>query len=393
MQNQLFIPDKIKVGYQERSDTYTKKLAYIIYYDAKGVLRKENSWEGWRDKKIDPSEVENVPTEGFVLNKKAGGYSSGWNHRQSYIRVYDPRGFEFEITPENLLFILQEANSIKGKGLEGEFVYSWSGKDLVLIPATCEEYKNSKDYSSLQNKKISARDLVQGVTYLTKNQENLIYIGRYEWFDFAYENRRSWDGPKIAHVKKQHIFQKSDGTFIPLSSMTTLADITNDIPVDNFAEIVDEFYKTENSSSPEKFEYTLLKDVKVPKKDVYSCKNYIYKKVGDNEFKAYYVNMNGVDYDYETRRYNRFVYHINYAGVYSIVDNVFTLEGDDYRNRDRDPLCYKRGERRSSWYGNGNDYNYTQIEYSKEEIENLEGFHSLKVVMKNGNKLKAETYS
>ena len=46
---QLFIPEKIRVGYQIRPGTYTGKLAYVIYYDLKGILRKENSWEKWRD--------------------------------------------------------------------------------------------------------------------------------------------------------------------------------------------------------------------------------------------------------------------------------------------------------------------------------------------------------
>ena len=35
----IYIPEKIKVGYQNRNDTYTKKLAYVIYYDEKGKLR------------------------------------------------------------------------------------------------------------------------------------------------------------------------------------------------------------------------------------------------------------------------------------------------------------------------------------------------------------------
>ena len=34
MNNQLFIPAKLRVGYNKREDTYTKKLAYVIYYDA-----------------------------------------------------------------------------------------------------------------------------------------------------------------------------------------------------------------------------------------------------------------------------------------------------------------------------------------------------------------------
>jgi hypothetical protein len=124
----MLIPSKIKIGYQTRSDTYTGKLAYVIYFDNKGVLRKEKSWEGWRDKKIPPQEFTNEPIEGFVLNRGVGGVRdswSSWNTRNEYIRVYDPRDFEFEISVSNLLFILQESSSIKGKGLEGEFVYAW----------------------------------------------------------------------------------------------------------------------------------------------------------------------------------------------------------------------------------------------------------------------------
>ena len=132
MNSSIFVPKTINVGYQNRSGTYTGKLAYVIYYDEKGKLRKEASWNSWRDDKIPNDEFENVPTEGFVLNKKAGDYSTGWDHRHAYCRVYDPRGFEFEITIENLLYILENANCIKGKGLEGEFIYGWDGKDLVF---------------------------------------------------------------------------------------------------------------------------------------------------------------------------------------------------------------------------------------------------------------------
>ena len=37
----IYIPKKIKVGYQNRYDTYTKKLAYVIYYDEKGKENKD----------------------------------------------------------------------------------------------------------------------------------------------------------------------------------------------------------------------------------------------------------------------------------------------------------------------------------------------------------------
>lgn len=190
----LFIPQKIKVGYQNRSDTYTGKLAYVIYYDNKGKLRKESSWENWRDKKIDADEFDNTPIDGFVLNKKVGGYKSDWNFRQAYVRVYDPRGFEFEITVPNLIYILENTSSIKGKGLEGEFVYAWDGTDLVLLPSSAPDYieltaLNEKRFSG---KKIGAKDLKIGATYLSDANTEWVYMGRYDYYDTGYTSGGKW---------------------------------------------------------------------------------------------------------------------------------------------------------------------------------------------------------
>lgn len=194
MGSAIKVPDKIKVGYQSRNDTYTKKLAYIIYYDEKGVLRKQASWDSWRDKKIDFDDFENIPTEGFVLNKKAGGYSTGWNHRQTYCRVYDPRGFEFEITIPNLLYILENTNSIKGKGIEGKLIYAWDGKDLFLMPIDSPDFKEIQEYNNIVKEKnyIKAKDLIIGATYLKNNNQEWIYIGRFN----EYENANYWSRSK-----------------------------------------------------------------------------------------------------------------------------------------------------------------------------------------------------
>lgn len=158
-------------------------------YIAKGKLRKEASWNSWRDDKIPNDEFDNVPTEGFVLNKKAGDYSTGWDHRHAYCRVYDPRGFEFEITIENLLYILENANCIKGKGLEGEFIYGWDGKDLVLMPVESPDYKQIAAYNKIvhNNESIKTRDLILGATYLTKENIEWIYMGRFETYGYGYE--------------------------------------------------------------------------------------------------------------------------------------------------------------------------------------------------------------
>jgi len=233
MKSNIFIPEKINVGFQNRSDTYTKKLAYIIYYDQKGVLRKETSWNSWREKKIENVITENVPTSGFVLNKKAGGYDTGWNHRQTYCRVYDPRGFEFEITIPNLLYILENTTSTKGKGLEGDFVYGWDGKDLVLIPTDSPDYKELTEFNKLVHSKssIKSKDLIIGATYLTNQNEKIIYIGRFDAYGYYGEN----EGLHFWFYK-----QNKDDNFIKYKSIGgKIISCIDDNCIGNYSEIFD----------------------------------------------------------------------------------------------------------------------------------------------------------
>lgn len=206
----MIIPKTITVGYQNRDSTYTGKLAYVIYTDNKGKLRKEPSWNSWRDKKIKSNVYDNTPTSGFVLNKGVGGTreSYGWNARNEYIRIYDPRGFEFEISVANLLFILQECTSTKGKGLEGEFVYSWDGADLVLLPECSQEYKECFEFTENQSKKITKKDMVEGCTYLMKNGDEVMYLGRHEYFNFGwnYKEDETYREYCVLKTVKRHIF-------------------------------------------------------------------------------------------------------------------------------------------------------------------------------------------
>lgn len=179
--NNFFIPRKIAVGFVNRSNTYSGKLSYITYYDNTNKLRKEVSWNGWRDEDIEPVYTDNVPTSGFIINKRAGGEKWGWNQRATYARIYDPRGFEFEITIDNLLWILEYVNT-DNKELKGKFVYSWYGADLVLMPVVSSDYEESKRLSEQQysKKSFKERDLIPGTLYKMKGKElnELVYIGK-----------------------------------------------------------------------------------------------------------------------------------------------------------------------------------------------------------------------
>lgn len=251
MLTKLNIPKKINVGFQTRPDTYTKKLAFVVYTDAKGVLRKEKSWNGWRDKKIDPQEFDNTPVSGFVLNKKVGGYRSGWNSRGTYVRIYDPRGdFEFEISVANLLFILEETSSIKGKGLEGEFVYSWDGTELVLLPANSQEYQASSDFTELQTKKVTAKEMTEGCLYLNKDNEQVMYLGRHDWYEVASDYKNGYQ--RYIKQSKQHIFVSVDGksTYWLQTGFTKLGSKLSQEPSPLFAEEFEKFKNSNRGSEP-----------------------------------------------------------------------------------------------------------------------------------------------
>lgn len=264
MGSTIYVPKKINVGYQKRKDTYTGQLAYIIYYDQNNRLRKEASWQSWRDKSIDNNEFDNESIEGFVLNKKVGGYDTGWSHRQTYSRIYDPRGFEFEITVENLLYILENANCIKGKGLEGKFVYGWDGKELLLLPEAAPEFSQYQEYSSLLggSEAIKGKDLVLGGTYLTNKNEQVIYLGRFDLWE------RHWRTDKAENKGKRYYFYKPKGKDDPYyyreyqhraSLSKQIIKAIDTTPVANYADLMSKLeYRQEYSP------YDPTKDKLVP---------------------------------------------------------------------------------------------------------------------------------
>lgn len=250
---QLLIPQELTIGFQNRKDTYTGKLGYVIYKDAKGVLRKQHSWEGWRDKSIEPVHCKNEPTEGFVLNRDVGGGRARHrlDARLEKVRVYDPRGWEFEISIPNLLNIMRDCACSPGKGIEGKLVYSWSGATgPVLLPVNSQDYKNSTTFSELQGLGVKARQMVPGRTYRTKRQEDWVYLGKFDYFyslgDTSHENK-----PTDTGAAKKHVFarlEKGKWSVIYRNDTKDIAQEASPVTPDNFAELVDLHTKSARGS-------------------------------------------------------------------------------------------------------------------------------------------------
>lgn len=375
----IYVPKKIKVGFNNRNDTYTGKLAYIIYYDEKGKLRKETSWNSWRNKSIDPEEYDNEPTSGFVLNKKVGDYSGDWgNHRQAYCRIYDPRGFEFEITINNLLFILEYCTCCPGKGLEGDFVYGWDGKDLVLLPTNSPDYIEIEKYSKRINdrKTFKGKDLIIGATYLTKDNEEWIYMGRFdkwkccsEYYGRSSYYRYEWSSKEVddSWIKDSYINNayknenkgrhywfiypdakwKSDRIKIFRSLSSKIIDVINEECVQNYTDLYEELEK-ESSFSPvdysndEVFELSYESFVERTNR-INEWPNYIqlysetYHKFVELYYGEYYNDQRNPDKkwyikyydDYSSRYFAREQYK-EYTSVREAYDDIRPLERKRY---------------------------------------------------------------
>lgn len=175
----LNVPEKLKVGFQKRNDTFDGQLSFITYYDQKNVLKKEKSWTSWIDSSILPIELENTPTTGFIVNKSInrGNYSFGGG--RDVVRIYDPRGFEFEVSTGNYVGLSEYIDIIKGE-LTGKLVFAFdSGGNLILLPVNSEQYLLSIKHTKYKENSFSAKSLIVGGVYLDKNNNQCIYIGRY----------------------------------------------------------------------------------------------------------------------------------------------------------------------------------------------------------------------
>lgn len=363
MKENIFIPKQINVGFQNRNDTYTKKLAYIIYFDEKGTLRKEISWNSWRDKSIPNIIHDNVPTEGFVLNKKVGDYCSDWNHRQAYVRVYDPRDFEFEITIENLLYILENTSSIKGKGLEGEFIYGWDGKDLVLIPTCSPDYQNISKFNEIlqSNEVIKGKDLVLGATYLTKQNEKWIYMGKYQYYDYSNIPKQG----KYFWFAKKSKYESSDKgySFEQIKTVTAgkLIKIIDSNCCDNYANIFD-LMESNSSYCPydetkDEFKHYTFEEFKNRQIEYTWSRNYYYNnnkdyrievKINDNKV----IVKRKMIFSRQERYYGCYDYHeykywdkVGDTEEYNTLEEVFNKYKPQYINKYlMNGKFYSRGE-------------------------------------------------
>lgn len=292
MQSNLYIPKKLVVGFKPRTDTFTNRLGFVTYKDEKGVLRQEKSWEGWRDKKIEPEYFDNIPQDHFLFNKDVRRYSH-WGTTNK-VRIYDPRDFEVEIDMSNVMFLLMHSDVSK-RDITQECVYAWNGKNLVLLPTNSEEYLSSIEHTKKQETKFSLKELVLGHTYCTKNNVNYIYLGYYEWCDEDYNYTSG--KTTLKNMGKKHIFAietkryKSENKFQVLNSNELCQCVVPQIHND-YSNLVEQLMSTKHMKKMGSFVTKKGFDTIGYKRSAYET---LQLKIFDNDFKVLAVNLSCED--------------------------------------------------------------------------------------------------
>lgn len=208
------VPSRLKTGFNKRESTTNGLLGYVVFFDPKTKkLRKEVSFNSWSDKNIEPLEFDNVPTSGFLFSSSIvrGGHYR-YDSKVEKVRVYDPRGFDVEISMPNLMNIIEHYDILKTE-IKGEMAYAWYNNELILLPTVSDEYNNSVEMTDKFNKTFSLRDLTVGQVYETKvnNQsstiEHKLYIGRFDVnASIVGYTRKKHFGNYLHGIGKKHIF-------------------------------------------------------------------------------------------------------------------------------------------------------------------------------------------
>lgn len=186
------IPEKLWFVLGESRDN---NLAYITHYgeDAAFDKRKETGqrWACQRMRWAQPPTpnvpqpeghvVPNDPTTGFYIGSSVSRYTTD----NKLFKIQDPRGFELEISADNLSALLHNTTVVNGLVTE-PCLYGFTNGRHILLPDGCEAHKQAlKDAETLSTGLIKVKDLSPGDIVRLFNDDEGEYVyyghGKFTW--------------------------------------------------------------------------------------------------------------------------------------------------------------------------------------------------------------------
>ena len=169
-------------------------------------------------KDVDYKIYDNVPNEprlGFRITQ-AISRGGSWSGGNKVVRIEDPRGFELEISVDNLVKIMSMTTFVSGECQEA-CVWGRQGSNNILLPETSKPYKEARKVTDYRNKAtISLRDVNFGDTVELKKTENFNGLtGKYMGAYYAYSLQPLYKSKEFSETGYQYYpSTKVDYTFI-----------------------------------------------------------------------------------------------------------------------------------------------------------------------------------
>lgn len=189
-EKRIKFPDQHYVGFQKRGNNDLLGFMTPEGKDTAAVKRKStvDSWAKGNNRTYDhetrtyiehegiPTQVyDNAPLNGFVFGK-AVNHSSSWNSCSDKWRVYDPRGFELEISSGNFEKIISTCTIINGV-VQEDCIWARLGPNNILVPVNSDLYMAAKKNTRVSKQSASIKDAKAGDLVTLQNGVEGIYIG------------------------------------------------------------------------------------------------------------------------------------------------------------------------------------------------------------------------
>lgn len=167
--------DELYVGFQKERYRTTENQRILAFAtpkdDTTAGKKRVYTVDSWRDKKIPAKTVKNEPLHGFEIVDFATRYTTS----NKLIRVKDPRGFELEISVENLIELVSKPSSVVVGGKFSEPLV-W-GREDNLNWLTSTQHPEYIDRNKVE-KKLKSSEVKPGDYFVHPAHANVFY--RYE---------------------------------------------------------------------------------------------------------------------------------------------------------------------------------------------------------------------
>jgi hypothetical protein len=180
--------ERTKLGFMtpyEENAAFEKRKATILQW-LKSYKNSQSIYENGRFVRSEPDPNsqtvhDNVPLDGFTITDDIKRVY--WGGGNVVFRVMDPRGFELEISSQNLMMLISHTDLLKGV-IQGKCLWGRDGATNILLHETSEEYASAIKAAETVKRpsKIAASMLRVGGVYRNSQGQVLKYLGKFDVF-------------------------------------------------------------------------------------------------------------------------------------------------------------------------------------------------------------------